>query len=325
MSDNHVIHDAEGKELNARFSAEHDGSRLSVVIASSGGGASPSNLDYDEALQLILQRLASVNAELSHVEVDSKQSANLPQKERMIVLDGYPFLLSAVDDLKDLRRKICRGAQKTARRPGATGGGNPRKRLRLFLGFKKSPPPGVDDLVQLIGHGSEIAHGREVVYGREVEQQSRMIEFAADDSTLSSWGTRTRKGQGFEREQAVRQAVEERAMVAAEQHYAAAQWTTERREHDNVGYDILCTKGTERLFVEVKGTRGDGSQVIITKKEAAHAHEYSKQTELFILYQIELDNIEASGKVRIISEWDPIASGSLTPITYFWHIPDEWL
>jgi hypothetical protein len=317
MDDNHIMHDAENEELDARFIVERDDTLLSVVIAGSVAGPSPSNLDYDQALQLILERLASVDAELSHVEVESKQSVNLSPEQRTILLDGYPPLLSAVDDLRALRRKICSGAAKTARRPGATGGGNPRKRLRLFLAFTKRPTPSVEDLVQLIGHDHPI------VYDSSLEQPPHTSEFDSERSTVLSWSTGARRQQGFDRDQAVREAVNERAMVAAEQHYAMAHWTTTRRDHDNVGYDLLCIKGSEWRFVAVKGTRREGSQVIISEDEARHAHDNSKHTELFVLYEIEIDDIEASGKVRIISEWDPLASGTLAPITYYWRLPLE--
>lgn len=314
MADNHIIYDAENEALDARFFIERNDSLLGVVISGSVAGSSPSNLDYDQALQLILERLASVDAELSRVEVHTKRSADVSQEERTLVLDGYPPLLSAVEDLRALRRKICGGAAKTARRPGATGGGNPRKGLRLFLAFTKRPTPSVEDLVQLIGHDRPIEYDG---------SQSHASESDSERSTVLSWGTHARKQQGFEREQAVREAVEERAMIAAEQHYAMAQWTTTRRAHENFGYDILCIKGSEWLFVIVKGTRRDGSQVIIADTEARHAHDNSKNTELFILSEIEVDDIDASGKVRIISEWDPLASGTLIPITSYWRLPPE--
>jgi hypothetical protein len=315
VADDHLIYDAENDELDARFIFERDDNLLSVVLENSVAGPSPSNLDYDQALQLILERLASVDAELLRIEVDSKQSASLTREQRTIVLDDSPLLLSAVDNLRALRRRICGGAAKTARLPGATGGGNPRKRLRLFLAFTKRPTPSVEDLVQLIGHD------RPIVYDSSLERQSHASELDSERSTVLSWGTRARKQQGFEREQAVREAVEERAMIAAERHYETAQWATTRREHDNVGYDILCIKGSAWLFVKVKGSRRDGSQVIITENEARHAHDNSEHSELFILSEIQVDDIEASGVVRIISKWDPLASGTLVPITYYWQPP----
>jgi hypothetical protein len=315
MADNHMIHDAENEELDARFIVERNDGLLSVVLENSVAGPSPSNLDYDQALQLILERLASVDAELSRIEVDSQRSVNLSLEQRTIALDGYPPLLSAVDDLRALRRKIYSGAATTARRPGATGSGNPRKRLRLFLAFTKRPTPSVEDLVQLIGHD------RPIEYDSSLERQSHTSELDSERSTVLSWGTHARSQQGFEREQALREAVEERAMIAAEQHYAMAQWATTRREHDNVGYDILCIKGSAWLFVKVKGSRRDGSQVIITESEARHAHDNFEHSELFILSDIQIDDIAASGEVRIISKWDPLASGTLVPITYYWRPP----
>ena len=77
--------------------------------------------------------------------------------------------------------------------------------------------------------------------------------------------------------------------------------------------------GTE-LHVEVKGTTGDGSSVLLTPGEVRHAQGYPN-VALYILYGLTLQpdgsgNVEAlGGKVEIHSSWD-IATGTLTPIGY---------
>jgi hypothetical protein len=314
MSDAQVICDSDGNDLDARFFVERRSEQLTVIIKSSGGGPTTLNRDYDEALRLIIERLGTVDALLLHVEVDSKDTAGLSAEARTIAIEGYqaPLLLSGVDS-HELRRMIGAGAAKTARAPNATGGGNRRKRLRLFLAFTKRAAPSVDELTQVIRCGDW------------TEPQSRM-DHAAEDRARPSPGRR-RIGQGFERNPAVRLAVEEYAMVAAEQHYARANWTTQRCEHLNLGYDIVCTNGAEQLFVEVKGTRGDGSRVVITRNEAAYAHANYKRTELFVLYNVHVANPQAmpisctGGESRIISEWDPNARGTLIPKDYYWYLP----
>lgn len=41
--------------------------------------------------------------------------------------------------------------------------------------------------------------------------------------------------------------------------------------HVGNSFDLLATRGDERLYVEVKGTSTSGEQVILTKNEVAHA------------------------------------------------------
>lgn len=318
MSDTQTICDADGNDLDARFFVEHKGEELSVVIQSSGAGASTRNFDYDEGLRLILERLGTVDALLLRVEVDSTQTAGLSAEARTIAIEGYssPLLLSEMDSYK-LRRAVGGGAAKTARHPNAKGGGNPRKRLRLVLAFAIRDAPSVDDLTQVIRRG-------------DLHEPHQQTDYATSDGgrPLASHHP-VRTGQGLERNSAVRRAVEEYAMVAAEQYYARANWTTQRCDRLNLGYDILCTQGPNQLFVEVKGTRGAGARVVVTSNEAKYAHENRKCTQLFILCNIQVASSEAApvtctgGEPRVIAEWDPQTNGMLVPKDYYWYIPTD--
>lgn len=317
MSESHLVCDPDGNDLDARFFVERMAEDLTVVIESSGAGATTRNVDYDEGLRLILERLGTVDALLVRVEVDSTRTAGLSTETRTIAIDDFPspVLVSDVDSYK-LRRAISGGAAKTARRPNAQGGGNPRKRLRLFLAFPtRAAPPSVDKLTQVIRHG-ELAEPRPLT-----------VHDGAVHTQPSAIPSRGRTGQGFEANTAVRLAVEEYAMIAAEQYYARANWATKRCAHLNLGYDILCTQAAEQLFVEVKGTRGGGSRVVITTNEARYAHAHPKYTELFILFNIQVATSEGGliictgGEPLVIPEWDPHTYGTLVPKDYYWYIP----
>lgn len=297
-----------GQDLDAHFFVEHQGADLTVVVESAGSGPTPRNKDYDEGLRLILERLGRMHAQLQRVEVASSEAAGRPVQERTIELTGYPtpLVLAVVEDYGQLRRTIGRGAEKTARRPNAKeGGGNPQKRLRLFLSFSAHELPTVDDLTPALKLGT----------------------LTKQDRSSAPSLRRSATGQGFEANTAVRLAVEEHAMLAAVHYYSQLGWTVERCERQYLGYDILVTKGSEQLFVEVKGSTGkEVSQVIITRKEAEHARDHRAQTVLFILRNIRVTGSEEApicedGEPQIISKWDPFASGELKAINYFWHLP----
>lgn len=72
-------------------------------------------------------------------------------------------------------------------------------------------------------------------------------------------------------------------------------------------YDLECVKGEERLQVEVKGTSGDGSRVILSEREFNHTAPAGWVRVLYVLPQItELDGRKViMGKERIISPFDP--------------------
>ena len=128
------------------------------------------------------------------------------------------------------------------------------------------------------------------------------------------------EGQGFGSSSAKRKAIELAAMNRAKRHYNSLGWKVDDVSASKP-YDLSCTTPTDlELHVEVKGTTGDGSSVLLTHGEVKHAKEYPK-VDLFILYGLSIQedssgNVEASGGiVEIRSPWD-IATGTLNPIGY---------
>lgn len=317
VSNSYTICDADGEELDARFFVQMVDRHPTVVIESSGAGKASRNPDYDEALQLILQRLKDAQAVLQRVEVDSSYAADLAPGERLVRIVGYqvPVVLSVVEDVEHLRKKIAGGAAKTARKPGAKGSGNPRKRLRLFLVFTKGWRPSEEELAAVVRWGDGVAP--------RVSQPS----VAEDAPTARRRSGTGRSGQGFEPDPAVRKAVEEYAIGVATEFYEGRDWKVKRVDQEKLGYDLCCVSGSRTLFVEVKGTRTAGERVVITANEAFHAHEHSEDTELFVLYNIQVDRTVPKeprcfgGEQRVISDWDPHATGSLVPKVYYWHLP----
>jgi hypothetical protein len=130
----------DGVEIDASFVVESTGvTATSVVVESSGGtkgkkGAT--NLDYVQGLDLILQRLASLNVQLLDAFVDTRTTSTLAVADRRLKpgdQQGYPISLAEVANLQELRRALLRSMAKVGQALGAKGGGNARKRTRLVI------------------------------------------------------------------------------------------------------------------------------------------------------------------------------------------------
>lgn len=128
--------DDTGRELDAEFEVELTGDGAEIVMhARFGGPASPrrQNVDYFEALELLLARLANIRASIRSVAVDSKVAQKLSLAERLLDL-GYPIHLSPATDARRLRLTMTRAQRTVARAADALpGGGNNHKRVRLAL------------------------------------------------------------------------------------------------------------------------------------------------------------------------------------------------
>ena len=71
-------------------------------------------------------------------------------------------------------------------------------------------------------------------------------------------------GQGFSSSSKTRKAIELASMDKAQEHYRSLGWNVEDVS-SNHPYDLRCTMPAEsELHVEVKGTTGDGSSVLLT-------------------------------------------------------------
>jgi hypothetical protein len=125
---------------------------------------------------------------------------------------------------------------------------------------------------------------------------------------------------GFESNPKIRRAIEDWAMQSAREHYRAKKFTTQDILKP---YDLLCIKGKETKFVEVKGTRTNGSAVALTKNEVGFLNSHSKSSALFILHSVKLrpgkEPRAYGGDKRLIEPWDS-SRGVLTPISYFFKL-----
>jgi hypothetical protein len=124
-----------GVVLDASFRVEPLGDRLTIVYESRGGARGSEdqrNKDYAEGLELVLRRLQAAGIRLADVLVESRETEKLPTAQRRVLPAGAEYPM-AIEDPAALRKKLSAAQAKVGRRPGAKGGGNQTRRLRLVL------------------------------------------------------------------------------------------------------------------------------------------------------------------------------------------------
>src|SRR5262245_49906077 len=84
--------DAAGKQPDASYFVESDGDRLAVIMDSRRGGGPRDghpgrNSDYNDAFELLLERLGRLDATLLDALVDSRNTQRLgtPEAERRLI------------------------------------------------------------------------------------------------------------------------------------------------------------------------------------------------------------------------------------------------
>src|SRR5262249_35182655 len=133
-------------------------------------------------------------------------------------------------------------------------------------------------------------------------------------------GRRPARGQGYLVSAIVRKAIEDYAVQWATEYYEAEGWTVA-----DVGlthsFDLCCTRGTEELHVEVKGTTSVGESVMLTPNEVRHAAEAHPHIDLFVVAGVTVDAsgvdrpVVSGGSAWICSGWT-IEDARLTPVGY---------
>jgi hypothetical protein len=135
----------------------------------------------------------------------------------------------------------------------------------------------------------------------------------------------SRGGQGFLGSAAARRAVERRAMDVVSKYFRNLDYVI-----DDVSlrmpFDLQCTKASEVLFVEVKGTTSQGRAILLTAGELAFASAHSSQMVLAVVSGIRLvDAAEESlfasgGTLRLFWKWMPEAN-ALSAVSYSYQVP----
>jgi Domain of unknown function (DUF3883) len=129
------------------------------------------------------------------------------------------------------------------------------------------------------------------------------------------------------RSHAERCAIEVRAVQAVKERLRRERWSVE-----DVGatrsYDLHCSAADgRRLFVEVKGTTGPLSTIVLTANEVELARRRHPETALFVVHDIELsggaENPQASGgTLHEVRPWLPEES-RLNPAAFSYRLDNQ--
>jgi hypothetical protein len=125
----------DGAVLGASFSVEASQGQLTVVYASGGGtrtSEQATNPNYREGLELVIRRLRDAGFVITDALLDSDTVRALSVEQRRLQPAGLKYPL-VIEDARAVRIAIMRAAAQTGRKPGAKGGGNPEKRIRLVV------------------------------------------------------------------------------------------------------------------------------------------------------------------------------------------------
>lgn len=125
-------------------------------------------------------------------------------------------------------------------------------------------------------------------------------------------------GQGWESDSAVRRAIEDYAQDLLTAHFVADGWAVQDTRVARP-YDAIATRNDEILYLEAKGTRSDGTSVLVTEGEVRWAAAHKGQCRIGIVSHIKVRDsrvVPGSGDL-VVREWRPRPK-ELNPTAYRW-------
>jgi hypothetical protein len=159
-------------------------------------------------------------------------------------------------------------------------------------------------------------------------EQAKRKERQERDGTVESQeigDERVPPGQGRQMDPAVRDAVEHHACALVEKYFRRMRYTVKLTSNTAGSLDYICTRGQEKLYVEVKGTTGAGSSVMVTHREVKRAQ--SDRACLAVVTEIQVDRtvappLASGGRLMLYDPWDP-THHVLEPRTYECHLDTQ--
>jgi len=130
-------------------------------------------------------------------------------------------------------------------------------------------------------------------------------------------------GQGFLRDTARKLAIERHAVARAIEHYQAL--GAQDIEVLGKPYDLRVLVDGQEVHVEVKGSGGELTEILVTRNEVAHARSYAR-VELVVVDAIEWRRdaseqiVTSGGRLRHWASWRP-TDASLTPVAFSHELP----
>lgn len=149
----HRVHDDAGNVLDASFRVERVGDQITIIYESRGGtkgSGTERNTQYSLGLEVLLARLAAMNAQITDAVVESEKTLDLPIEQRRLSLEGERYPLRILNPAT-LRGKLSAAQTQVGRAKGAKGSGNSTRRIRLFVTGANLPQAGAGFARQLSG------------------------------------------------------------------------------------------------------------------------------------------------------------------------------
>ena len=133
---------------------------FTIDIAARGDGGL--NTEYADGLAALITILIRNKAKLTLVEVVSRPMMARPEAERVVPVEhGWPMNFNDYPGMsvksRTIRKAIMKGIAKVGRKPGAKGGGNPNKKIRLH--YRVPGMLHVSDMVRDINWADHIVEG----------------------------------------------------------------------------------------------------------------------------------------------------------------------
>lgn len=127
------------------------------------------------------------------------------------------------------------------------------------------------------------------------------------------------RGQGYAISKEQRRALELHAMNRAERVFRGRGYDVENVSSWSP-YDLRCNQDRDVLYVEVKGTKTRGDEVLLTTNEVEFARRHKRQMVLFVVHSIQVTGDRqqpetSGGVIREVRPWD-VDIGTLTPTGY---------
>lgn len=146
------------KELDAEIQLVAP-TRVSFVVESRGGAKGSNqvrNPDYNEALEVLLERMGALGASLDDALIVSEKALRLYPRaaDRRLALE-FPISLVQVESFESLRLEICRSQISVARSPRVQDErkGNPTRRIALEFSLGDRPNLDAESISELVRTG----------------------------------------------------------------------------------------------------------------------------------------------------------------------------
>lgn len=287
-----TINDCHGKPLDAMCSVAGTTTGCEITFECRGGTKGTSNarnLEYMDGLDAVLRRLASLQAVLVNAFLDTKTTTRLglSLEDRRLNMPGFafPVFLSPGLDLVRLRNELCAVQRPIGRTADAKGAGNNTKRFSIVCDWGAGGAP--LDL-------SAIALGDGVANRGNLDESPRR-QFPAT------------QGRGLSTPE--KHAVERHAMQMAAV-FLSHEWPSVTDISKTEPCDLLCKRGADQLWVEVKGTIGRAGKVLVTRNEVIFARKHHPDTALCVVHGIHLsadpeDPKATGGAILVERPWSP--------------------